>query len=324
MKINYYVPESHIGSQPIRVLYQNTKYWFKHIYPEFDTTEFQKAIKEFCLYEDINIIDREERIGCPAYVGTFKIISIQETFLSYLWCTTYSLLYLYDKTIHETRLNETFVISNRVKEKASKAHDLFKYGLSLLDRYNPWDKEKLPNPELYDRFDDDYIEKTNAAYLNAVNFILFHELGHVILGHIDNDIENEEKGIKVAIDELIQNEIEADDFSFDRMFRSPENLTNSHTVSVGVISGLCSFLFFSANLKGIDHPDFDKRLQTALEKLNLADEDNLWGISCLAFKLWAINHRLNLKWPTVVETYKDLFYITIKELESIKNNKTNA
>ncbi|MBN2087522.1 hypothetical protein JW758_04180 [Candidatus Peregrinibacteria bacterium] len=321
MKIDYYNPECHKGSQPVRVLYQNTKHWFKYVYPEFKSTELQEVIDKFGLHDDINIIDREEKIACPAFVGSFKIISIQETFLSYLWSLTYSLIFLYDKTIHEPRTIENYVMTSDVKEKAKKSHELFDYGLSLLNTFNPWDKENLPNPELYDRVYDDYIEKANGAYLHAVNFILVHELGHVALGHIDNDIESDTAGMKISNDTLLADEMDADNFSFDRMFLSTEHLTNNHTASVGLISALCSFIFFSTNMKGGDHPDPDKRLQSALEKLKLADEDNLWGLSCLAFKLWAMKHKLEFNWPQITDTYKDLFYLTMTELEKIKNKK---
>ncbi|MFW5721141.1 MAG: phage exclusion protein Lit family protein [Bacteroidota bacterium] len=318
MKIDYYNPECHKGSQPVRVLYQNIKHWFKYVYPEFKTTELQTAIEEFELHEDLNIIEREDKIASPAFVGSFKIISIQETYLSYLWGLTYSLLFLYDKSIHEPRISEPFVVTNKLKDKTEKAHQLFKYSLSLLDNYNPWDKENLPNPEYYDRLYDDYIEKANGAYLHAVNFILVHELGHVVLGHVDKDIENDEKGIELSLETKIQDEIEADNFSFDRMFKTTEHLTNNHTASVGLIAALCSFIFFNSTMSGGDHPDPDKKLQSALERLELAEEDNLWGISCLAFRLWAIHHKIDLKWPKIIETYKDLFYLTMERLEEIK------
>lgn len=319
MKIDYYNPECHKGSQPIRVLYQNTKHWFKYIYPEFKSTELQTAIDKFGLYNEIYIIEREDKIACPAFVGSFKIISIQETFLSYLWCIIYSLIFLYDKTILEPRTIMNHIMTNEVEVQAKKACELFDYGLSLLDNFNPWDKENLPNPELYDKVYDDYIEKANGAYLHAVNFILVHELCHVVLGHIENDIDSDAKGIEISNETLIQDEIDADNFSFERMFISTEHLTNNHTASVGLISALCSFIFFSAKMKGRNHPDTDKRLQLILEKLKPAKDDNLWGISCLAFKLWAINHKIEFNWPETVDTYKDLFYITLKKIEEIKN-----
>jgi len=319
MKVSYYNTEEHEGGQPVRVLSQNTKKWFKEVYPNFENTELKKAIEEFGLYEEISIIEREDKIATPAFVGSFKIIQIQETYLSLLWCLSYSLTFLYDKSIHEPRTKENFIFTVKLNEQIKKAHDLFDYGLSIIDTFNPWDKENLPNPEFYDANEDEYIEKANGVYLHAVNFVLVHELGHVLLGHIDSDIKNDEKGVKISNEIILQDEIDADNFSFERMFKSTKHLTNDHTASVGLISALCSFIFFSNSMNGGDHPDPDLRLQTALEKLNLEDEDNLWGLSCLAIKLWSNKHRIAINWPNKVETYKDLFYLTMEQLNNLKS-----
>jgi hypothetical protein len=147
-----------------------------------------------------------------------------------------------------------------------------------------------------------------------------HELGHLLLGHIDKDIESEENGVTISNEIRIQNEIEADNFAVERLFKHEGERSNDHTVSVGLIAALCSFIFFSTNLKGQEHPDPDQRLKMILERLNLKPEDNLWGISCLAFKLWSMNNNINLDWPAEVETYRDLFYVTLEELNGLKDN----
>ena len=318
VKISYYNRDEHKYTQPVRTLYHNVKFWFHNTYPGFKTKEIDEAIKKLGLHEDINIIDREDKVAMPAGVGTFKIITIQETFLSFLWCVSYSLLFIYDKAIHEPKINKDFQFTEELNLKIRNAHLLFDYGISLLDRYNPWDIDNLPNPEFYDRFDDDYIDKANGVYLNAVNFILLHELGHVVLGHIDNDIKNETNNLKVTEAEILRNEFAADQFAFERILRGAGNLTNNRTVSAGIVTGICSFLFFSTNMKGGDHPDPDERLKIALENLNLPEEDNLWGISCLAFKLWAMKNGVELNWPPIVYTYHELFMLTIEKMNMHK------
>jgi len=318
MKKSYYDSASHKYFQPVRVLYQNLKYWFKNTYPEFQTIELDEAIKRLGLNEDINVIGREDKVAMPSGVGTFKIITIQETFLSYLWCISYSLIFIYDKSIHEQKINKDFKFTDELKLKIKNAHSLFDYGFSLLDKYNPWDIDNLPNPEFYDKLDDDYIEKANGVYINAVNFILLHELAHVVLGHIDKDIENEENKIKATDEEILKGEYEADKFAFERILKGAKHLTNDSTVAAGVVAGLCSFLFFSTTMKGGDHPDPDERLKITLEKLHLQPEDNLWGISCLAFKLWSIKNAVQLDWPPIVNTYHDLFLLTIKKMDNYK------
>jgi len=318
MKKSYYKSKSHKGSQPVRVLYQNVYHWFHNTYPNFKNDELDEAIQRLGLNEEINIIEREEKVAMPAGVGTFKIITIQETFLSYLWCMSYSLMYIYDKSIHEPKINPNYDLTDELENRISAAHKLFNYGLSLLESYDTWNINELPNPEFYEVLEEEYVEKANGVYLNAVNFILLHELAHVALGHIDKDIENSEKKIVTSDADILKDEYDADSFAFERIIKGAENLTNQSTVAAGIIVGMCSFLFFSSSLKGGDHPDPDERLKIALEKLNLQPEDNLWGISCLAFKLWSIKHKINLDWPPIVETYQELFNSTIITLNKNK------
>lgn len=318
MRNSYYNPERHKYTQPIRTLYQNLHFWYRNTYPDFKTEELDKAIKNLGLHEEINIIDREDKVAMPAGVGTFKIITIQETFLSYLWCISYSLMFLYDKSILEPRINPNLQFTDEIKDKIKNAHTLFDYGVSLLEKYNPWDIDNLPNPEYYDSLDDEYIEKANGVYVNAVNFILLHELGHVVLGHIEKDIENQKNNIIKPPEEILKEEYEADEFAFERILKGADNLTNQATVAAGIVAGFCSYLFCSSNMKGGDHPDPDERLKIALDKLNLIEEDNLWGVSCLAFKLWSIENKVELDWPPIIDTYHDLFIMTIDTLNNKK------
>lgn len=159
MKKSYYHYEMHPHSQPVRVLYPNIKHWFKNPYPGFETSELDEAIKTFGLHEDINVVDREDKVAMPAGVGTFKVITIQETFLSYLWCISYSLLFLYDKTIQEPKVNNDFILTENLKRKIGNAYTLFHYGLSLIKKFGKWDIDNLPNPEFYNAVEDDFIEK---------------------------------------------------------------------------------------------------------------------------------------------------------------------
>ena len=140
-------------------------------------------------------------------------------------------------------------------------------------------------------------------------------MAHVSLGHVDK-LENETQSI--AEENLIE-EYDADLFAFERIMKGANNLTNSHTAEVGLVAGLCSILFFSSDMKGGDHPDPDERLKIILEKLNLQPEDNLWGIACVALKLWANHNTVDLEWPTIVDTYSDLFYSTLEVLKRQKS-----
>ncbi|WP_154859634.1 phage exclusion protein Lit family protein [Cyclobacterium xiamenense] len=317
MKQSLYNSERHTGEQPIRVLRNNLDKWFQETYPNFKEDVLDEAINKMGLHNEINVVDRLEKVQVPAGVGTFKIITVQETYLSYLWGLCYSLIFIYDKQIHQPKIDATYVITSELSDQIKKAHDLFNYSLSLIEKYNSWDKDDLPNPE-FCAPSDEYIFKANGVYLHAINYVLLHELGHVALGHIDKDIENEEKGIKTSPEDILKGEYEADEYSIHKSLQGGTHLTNDRTIAAGIVAGICSFIFFDSSMKGGDHPDPDERLQKAFDSLNLEPEDNLYGIACLALKLWSLQFKIDLKWPEIVDTYKELFDITMERLSEHK------
>jgi hypothetical protein len=69
--------------------------------------------------------------------------------------------------------------------RITKAQQLFNYGISLIKIFTPWDKSTLPNPECYDEQDEFYVQRVNAVFVYAMNFILCHEFVHVEREHID-------------------------------------------------------------------------------------------------------------------------------------------
>ncbi len=317
MKQSLYNSEKHTGEQPIRVLRNNLDKWFQETYPNFKEDVLDEAINKMGLHNAINVVNRLEKVQVPAGVGTFKIITVQETYLSYLWGLCYSLIFIYDKQIHQPKIDATYVITAELSNQIKKAHDLFTYSLSLIENYNPWNKDDLPNPEFCEPAEE-YIFKANGVYLHAINYVLLHELGHVALGHIDQDIENEGKGIATSPEDILKGEYEADEYSIHKSLQGGSHLTNDRTIAAGIVAGICSFIFFDSSMKGGDHPDPDERLQKAIDSLNLEPEDNLYGIACLAMKLWSMHYKIDLKWPEIVDTYKELFDITMDRLTAHK------
>ena len=315
MKQSKYISGVHYGTQPIRVLNENIIYWFENVEKDFLET-LKNEVNYHALQNGIGYINNETKVNEIAYVDESKKIWIQETFLSYLWSISYGLVVMYDEVIIRPRIEngyiQTLVDIQRVKE----AQKLFDYGLSLLKSFSTWDKDNLPNPEYYDTNDNEYIEKVNSVYLSAVNFVLIHEFAHVILGHIEQDIELAAKGEFTNREEIKKDEYSADNYSFQTLIDGADYLANQSTIRMGIFAGLFSLLFLSSSLDGDDHPDSDERIKIILEKLNLEETDNLWGIASLALKLWSSHYKIDLKLPDVVETNKDLFYLILERLSS--------
>jgi hypothetical protein len=319
MKRSFYNPKIHKGTQPVRVLSENIIYWFENTYEEFKHI-LESQINQNGLKRKIRVIIQEGKIREVAYISKDKVISIEETFLSYIWTMCYSLVVLFDEIIHKPKTEKNWTLTEAARVIANDAQALFDYGVSLLDDFSEWDKD-LPNPELYDD-ENMYIEKTNGIFLSAINFVIVHEFAHVFLGHIDFLSEKQNRKEKVEPSEIKEHEYQADQYALNVLMKGSDFLTNKETVGTGIIIGLTSLIFFGKNLDQIYHPDTDERLKTALEELHLDDRDNLWGIACLAFKLWANHYSVDLAWPAEVDTYKELFYLTLLNLRRQEKKST--
>ncbi len=71
-----------------------------------------------------------------------------------------------------------------------------------MKEFSVWDKETLPNPELFGRNETRFVGLANAIFIYSVQFILLHEFAHIFLGHTSvqsvhrtaentNEMENE-------------------------------------------------------------------------------------------------------------------------------------
>jgi hypothetical protein len=317
MKISWYDNTIHKGTQPIRVLSENIILWFENTYPTF-LEDLRNEVTYNGLKKGIKYLVGENPIREIAYVDNKKTINIEETFLSYLWIVGYSIFVLYDEVVSKPVVIRNWKFTPKVQRYISDTERLFSYGLSLIKDFSMWDIENLPNPEYYDKADNEYIEKINGVFLSAINFILVHEFAHVTLGHVDLDKEYLQRGKTLSRQELIDHELAADNYSIESLLQSEYDKTNSHVIKAGILTGLTSLIFFDNTMKGETHPDPDNRIKIALESMNLEPTDNLWGVACMGFKQWSRHYGIDLNWPKVVTDYRELFYYNIDKLGDIK------
>ncbi len=214
---------------------------------------------------------------------------------------------LFDKGIHEPRLQGVFSGAFANTPIVNEAWKVFQAGLSLRKEYERKIFFKLPNPELDEN--REYVKKTNSIYLAALNFILLHEFGHHFYGH---HTENP------SSDQSKKDEYLVDNFAIEMLSKHFKTETGA-TIKLGILLGALSLFFLSSSLDGADtHPDLDDRLKVIIESLELDDIDNLWGIAGLSLNLWDHEFGLGIRIPKIGETYKDLFYQTLNEVESLK------
>ena len=190
--------------------------------------------------------------------------------------------------------------------------ELFDYAKSLVRVFSKWNIEYFPNPEFFDRSSDEgfYIERNNDLYVEAMNFILFHEIAHAEFEHIKkknvNSLNNEE---------LKEMELEADSRAINLLlnqYRS-KNLSD-----LSIIVGLASILFCVQNLSGGNkHPDIDIRLENALQIINPADDSPVWAFLVLFIKLWDKQFSHNFIENSEYDSFKDFYYELITQAKKL-------
>jgi len=318
MKTNNRYHPSHKGDQPIRVLQHNMINTFETTHSGFlkelkQTVKagLKKGIVYVCNNHPIYSLD----INQTPYVDVNKTIYIHETFCSYLWCISYALVVLYEEEtakMGQNRYHEREI--NMIdREHIQKAILLFGYAKSSISSFTVWDQEKLTNPELYSDNEAFWVEKANSLYLYAINFILCHEYAHVKLGHLDllkrfNPPDTVRK----------RREVEADNLAIELMFRDSAD-HSERTLTLGVLMGLLSILFLNRKTSMKTHPHTDERIHRYLMHLDLTDEDPIWAVTCIAYKLWDTQFGHALIFTENITNYKEMYDHLKQQVGDMRN-----
>jgi hypothetical protein len=312
-----YLSGKHEGLQPIRVLQHNITYNFENTHPEF-IEEMKKLISKAGLKPGITYYIYEEAIRHTTkyfksqmpHVTSKKKIALHETFLSYMWIICYSVWILYDEAVAKPiQKQQSGPGINVIDEEAIRsAQELLDYGKSLIGKYLPWEKARLPNPEEYSIAEDFYITRANSLFGFAINFILCHEYAHVEKRHHDQAALANSQQRK-------QFEREADNRAIELTLKG-RNGENDKSVELGILMGLSALLFLKSNTTGgPHHPDTDWRIKNYLNQLNPTNESPIWGIATLFFKLWDQEFGNKFTWPTEINDFKELVNLTLAQIK---------
>lgn len=320
--INHYNHKIHLGTQPVRVIHHMVTYMFINTNAAF-FADLQKQIEEGKLNRELNLALGEEplkidnsKFRTPRVNHETKQIELHETFLSFLWCSVYSVYVTYIETIDYPRVNKESgkVVKTISQENIEKAKELFDYARYLIVDFQTWDKEELPNPEIYRAEKRDYVEQTNLFYTEAVKFILCHEFTHLKI-HVDQINEETTNSHYLVF------EVEADNNAIDMMKKgisySEDPFPTAHRLAVetGIVFGFLSMFFFSADTTGIKHPNTEDRLTNALERLGLEENHFAWGIACVGLQMWDEQFGHNFTWNDQPISYKQQYYDITKQIK---------
>ena len=85
---------------------------------------------------------------------------------------------------------------------------------------------------------------------------------------------------------------------------------------IGVVFGILVMFYFKASTEGKKHPNSEDRLTNALERLNLSENHEAWGIACIGLKFWDSQFGKNLGWEMENKSYKELYYELVAQIKN--------
>lgn len=308
---DYYNPEGHHGSMPVRVLQGNFLKWFEDISTDL-RWEMEDLIKEQGLDAGIGYsiarhkIEKFARIH-PLFDDDCKVvghkIEVHEPVLQLLWCTSYALYVLYKEGYARpfSQGDESGVL-NTSDPFVQKAQWVFFHGLQLREGFKPHHFYWIPNAEEVRKEDHEHIYKANGVCCAGVAFILAHELGHKSLKHVDRTVSAKARK---------ECEFEADAFAAEWIKKGMGKSEEQDITNVfGVIAAMTVMMLLDHKLKGSHfHPPPDDRLRRVLAILDSETPNEvLWCTACFGLKLWTMAFPgIKIPPPTKHDSYKPIF-----------------
>ena len=304
--------ENHTGLQPIRVLKHNLTTRLLERKEEFiKLLQTSSHLSESIVYVAYDLPLIKKQTPCVDKDG---MIYIHETYLSYLWMISFSMFVLYEEGIAiPDQIKKGIPTHKRQNlELIGLTEELFDYAKSLITAYSKWDTEYFPNPEIFDEDTEEgfYILRANDLYVEAMNFILFHEIAHAELEHIKKRDANNLKGDSIKVLEM-----EADSRAISLLL---ENCRSPLVSPLAIIIGLSSMLFMGRDLSGgNEHPDVDVRIENAIKIINPTDNSPVWAFLVLFFKLWDKQFSHNFIENTHYNNFKEFYYELIIQAKQV-------
>jgi hypothetical protein len=321
--INLYRPKIHGGTQPVRPHHPMLLYMFQKTNPQFfeeiltDIKDGKVNPKIDLVYGETPLRKDDGKFWTPRIVGESNQIEVHETFLSFVWCAIYATYNTYLETVDFPRVNQLNgkIVHPITQRNIEVASEMFDYARLLIVDFQKWDIDASPNPEKYLAENRNYIEQPTLYYNSAIKFILCHEYAHLKFEHLKQINKNTDKSRfcemeyeadNYAIDSIMKGYFEIEHFAAEGQILSNE---------IGVVFGILVMFYFKATTEGIKHPNAEDRLTNALERLNLSDNHDAWGIACIGLKFWDSQFGKNLVWEMENKSFKELYYDLVAQIK---------
>jgi len=228
----------------------------------------QKAI----LISKIRIIsdDIPGRLIPPVANLITKEIILQDVYLSFLWCCSYATV-AFNNMYYEKAMQDRDIVTFKDRDELSKVNLTFLWARSLTEKATHWPDEAA-RPDRPDQWTDGATNLFQAC----VAYILFHEIGHLLLhiGLVDVLVPGS-KLSKKNVKRVHDAEKEADEFALLRLIA---NSTLDDVLLIKYLGAALAhlsnfYLLREADARGdTKHPDLDNRLRSLIKHVKLNGE----------------------------------------------------
>ncbi|MET4080407.1 hypothetical protein ABIB40_000347 [Pedobacter sp. UYP30] len=209
-----------------------------------------------------------------------KEIVLNKRFLCLMWCLNYIILEVTEnKSRTAIKVTDTFMVMDSEDAEVRELDQLLDWALSLKlpDCQDEWPKI-LPNPAMT----NDKIKIANIIFMDALSYIMFHEVAHIVNGHWESykeislklkkgeKLNNQEKGL------CMQLEQEADTFAYECMLSTNDDEVTRYHKQLGIImAGLSSMFALQAStqLVFLTHPSVHVRIFNSRERTSFSEGD---------------------------------------------------
>jgi hypothetical protein len=256
---------------PIRVLYDRIIDSFYENSP-LTIKRLDALVNDGLIRRGIFFNPEQSALKTPKVDLISKRIEVHEPFMSFLWCVCYNFVFLNDATQKLVAEDQKVIqINSQSTTGLDEMNYLIGWGFSLKDVYSEW-PEFIPNPA----GSDEKIRMANALLIEALKFLLYHEVAHLANNHVAYLSLVEKPTKELTQEELFELKIleaEADNYAFD-MLVGPELNEATYNQALGCVVAQLSALFVISGptkLKQQRHPDIDTRLFNLMNKIKFED-----------------------------------------------------
>lgn len=228
-------------------------------------------------------------------------ISVYETFVPMFWSLCYFVYTTYSIGYAEKILSGSYKGQIEFEsEKMQIAAKLWNFGKNLRNNPTCWPAD-LPKPLPTEK--DELILKSNGLFVYGMSFILYHEIGHLLKYHLGSE-------------PCVEQEKEADEFAIESCLNADKSIRE--TVKHGMILSLIAICLLDQVAGRYDkiHPNTDDRLQDALSKMNLDENDNAWMIASYGLLIWFTDFKFDYAFDTEYETAKGFFDVVLAKFRN--------